>query len=274
MNITAGQALGEVTKALETVAREEAAQQARLLIAHALGCEPAALPAYRNETLSLMQQALLNDLVERRLQHEPVQYLLGEWGFMGLMFVTRPWALIPRQDTETLCEHALKLSKQHGYRTALDLCCGTGCIGISMAVLGGLAVTAADIDPDCVALTRQNAARNHGDITAIQSDWFEAVTGRFDLILSNPPYLSGEDMEALQPEVRYEPALALFGGQDGLQAYRRILQEYKQHLNPGGALLLEVGAGQAQEVCALFGGGCVIDDICGIPRVVCLELSE
>ena len=173
-------------------------------------------------------EKMLEEMLARRLAGEPLQYILGEWELMGLPFRVDARALIPRQDTETLVEAALGLIKERGYRTVLDLCCGTGCIGISLAALSGAAVTLADISVDALA-----------------------------------------DMAALQREVRFEPALALYGGEDGLDFYRRIRTEYAAHLNQRGALLLEVGFGQAAAVCALFGENAyVLRDLCGVERVV------
>jgi len=272
MRLTAEQARRQIREALIPVAGEDAAFEAGLMLAHVLGVDHGALPAHREDGLSPEAQARLNGLLARRRKREPLQYILGEWAFMGLPIRVRPGALIPRPDTETLVEQALRLAKARSYRTALDLCCGTGCIGIALAKLGGLAVAAADIDPNCVALSAENAALNGAEITAAQSDWFSNLPGAFDMIVSNPPYLTRRDMEQLQPELRFEPALALFGGEDGLAAYRRIAAEYLNHLNPGGALLMEVGIGQANDVLNLFGGeGEVFPDLAGIGRVVCIH---
>ncbi len=271
MSRTAAQALQALTHDLRDAAGEEAGQQARLLLCHVLRCEPAKLALRRTEILTPEQEYELRDLLARRQNREPLQYLLGEWSFMGLDFYVRPGVLIPRQDTETLCEIALREAKLQGYRTALDLCCGTGCIGVSLAKLGGLTVTASDLSPDCVSLTRQNALRNGVRLNTLQGSWFEPVTGRFDMIVCNPPYLTQEDMEQLQPELRYEPALALFGGEDGLFAYRAIRDGYAAHSRPGGVLLLEVGAGQADDVCALFNDATALPDYNGVLRVICVR---
>lgn len=262
--------LQRAQRELLLVAGEESAQQARLLVAHILGCAPGELLIKREHPFSEDESAQLDVLLMRRKNGEPLQYLLGVWGFMGLTFQVAPGVLIPRQDTETLCEHALKLAKERGYKTALDLCCGTGCIGISMAKLGGLRVTCSDLSPDCAALTRQNAERNGVSVGMLQGSFFAPVSGRFDMILSNPPYLTAEDMRSLQREVSFEPELALYGGEDGLAAYREIALGYEAHLNEGSVLLLEVGAGQAQDVCALFSGRhteCIYD-YNGVARVV------
>ena len=270
---TVAQALLFAQQELLSVAEEESAQQAKLLVAHVLACQPQELLFKRQQRMAPEQAQQLQTLLDRRKNGEPVQYLLGEWGFMGLTFLVQPGVLIPRQDTETLCERALQLTKARGYKTALDVCCGTGCIGISIAKLGGLEVTCTDLSPACVALTRQNAVRNDAGIATLTGSFFAPVSGRFDMILTNPPYLTAEDMEALQREVSFEPALALYGGEDGLVAYREIAAGYKAHLNEGGVLLLEVGAGQAEDISALF-VGCrttCIEDYNGVARVVQVE---
>ena len=271
MSDTAAQALRALTHALCEAAGEEAGQQARLMLCHALRCEPGTLVLHLNDELKDGQKLELNELLQRRLSREPLQYLLGEWSFMGLPFLVRPGALIPRQDTETLCEYALREAKVRGYKTALDLCCGTGCIGVSLAKLGGMDVTMSDLSPDCVSLAQENAKRNDVDAAVLQGSFFAPIQGRFDMILCNPPYLTGADMTVLQPEVRYEPALALYGGEDGLTAYRAIREGYKAHITPGGMLLLEVGDKQACDVCGLFDGAQALPDYNGIMRVVCVR---
>lgn len=206
----------------------------------------------------------LYGLVSRRKSGEPLQYILGRWEFMGLPFYVRPCALIPRQDTETLCEEALTL----GGSTLLDLCCGTGCIGVSLAKLGGFEVTFGDISRDCIDLARENAALNGVAGSFVLTDMFGNISGSYDMICVNPPYIPTSHLALLQAEVKREPALALDGGADGLDFYRRIARDYAAHLNPGGALLMEVGAGQAEDVAAMFPNAGRIEDICGIERVV------
>ena len=186
---------------------------------------------------------------------------------MGLPFYTRPCALIPRQDTETLCEEALSI----GGKTLLDLCCGTGCIGVSLAKLGGFEVTFGDISPDCLALARENAALNGVSGKFLLTDMFSDISEGYDLICVNPPYIPTSELASLQAEVKREPRLALDGGADGLDFYRRISRDYAAHLNPGGALLMEVGAGQAEDVAAMFPKAEIIKDICGIERVVAVR---
>lgn len=216
--------------------------------------------------LSAALKESIDGIAKRRAQGEPLQYILGKWEFMGLPFYTRPCALIPRQDTETLCEEALKINGRG--KTILDLCCGTGCIGVSLAKLGGFEVTFGDISPDCLALARENAALNGVAGSFVLTDMFGNISGSYDMICVNPPYIPTSELASLQAEVKREPTLALDGGADGLDFYRRISRDYAAHLNPGGALLMEVGAGQAADVASMFPDAEIIKDICGIERVV------
>ena len=216
-------------------------------------------------------EAWLRAAVARRLKGEPLQYILGEWEFMGLPFFVGPGALIPRQDTETLCEAALGWLKTRPGASVLDLCCGSGCIGVSLGKLGGAKVTFADVSPEALALARRNADRNGVDGAFCESDLFANLPGAYDLIACNPPYLTAAEMASCQKELTYEPALALFGGEDGLNFYRRLAAEWEKHLVPGGLLLMEIGHTQGKAVQELFPGAKIIKDICGLDRVVWVE---
>ena len=263
------EALRDTAKRLAPAAGEDAAREAGLLLRHAAGLPQVGPGPNMFELFPKKYYLDLNAMISRRLMGEPVQYIFGEWEFMGLPFFTRPCALIPRQDTETLAECALARGKK-GERV-LDLCCGTGCIGISLAKLGGFLADLADISLPCVDLAKENAVKNGVSVRVIQSDLFQNVADKYHMICCNPPYIPTGELAALQKEVRFEPALALDGGADGLSFYRRIREEYKNHLLPGGMLLLEVGFDQAQRVAELFSGGEIIKDICGAQRVVVIK---
>lgn len=243
---------------------DEADIEARAMVCAAAGREYRDFPMLRAEVFPEKYEEILEQYSEERLKGIPLQYILGEWEFMGLSFHTRPCALIPRQDTETLCEEALSL----GGESVLDMCCGTGCIGISLAKIGGMKPSFSDISFECIALAKENAQLNGVEGEFFRGDLFENVKGRYSLICCNPPYIPSDDIPALQKEVRHEPMLALDGGDDGLDFYRRIAQRYKDYLLPGGRLLLEVGIGQAEDVIAIFGGGYAVKDLCGVERVV------
>lgn len=257
---------------LEPIAGEEAAQQAKLIVSTVIGVEPTALMIHSWAQVDEEQIAIVGELLERRLTGEPLQYILGEWSFMGLPFYVDERALIPRQDTELLCETALKLITERGYQTCLDLCTGSGCVAIAIAKLCHISVTSTDISRDALALARENAELNEIQLTFKQSDLFADVSGAYDLITCNPPYLSRTDMEALQKEVSFEPEQALFGGEDGLDFYRNIAGAYPKYLNKGGVLLLEIGNTQASAVAALFDAKTsVLKDICENDRVLVVE---
>lgn len=256
----------EYAEELLSPVTEEHEAEARIIIS-----DLTALPIGRINIeappLSAALKESIDGIAKRRAQGEPLQYILGKWEFMGLPFYTRHCALIPRQDTETLCEEALSI----GGKTLLDLCCGTGCIGVSLAKLGGFEVTFGDISPDCLALARENAAINGVPGSFVLTDMFGNISGSYDMICVNPPYIPTLELASLQAEVKREPRLALDGGADGLDFYRRISRDYAAHLNPGGALLMEVGAGQAADVAAMFPKAEIIKDICGIERVVAVR---
>ncbi len=272
MSVCIGNLLKETKERLDPIAMEDAAYEARVLLAHVLGCEVGYLPAYHDKVLTGSQRDKLERLLTRREAHEPLQYVLGTWNFMGLEFEVRPGVLIPRADTEVLVEAALDLAKARKYETVLDMCCGSGCIGISMAALGDLYVTSVDIEDICIESTMENADKNDVNVAVVKSDMFKNIVGKYDMILCNPPYLNAKDMESLQAEVKYEPAIALFGGDDGLDFYRRIAEQYEKYLKDTGVLLLEVGASQSRDVCRLFGGFCtIIEDFSGISRVIAVQ---
>jgi release factor glutamine methyltransferase len=208
-------------------------------------------------------------LIARRLMEEPLQYVLGEWEFFGLPFRVDHRALIPRPDTELLCE--IGLSLLNGGERVLDLCCGSGCIGIALAKHRHVELVAADISEDALALTKENAERNNVTIRTRCSDLFDQVEGTFDLIVSNPPYLTATELKEMDCSLRFEPVLALDGGLDGLMFYRRIRDSYQKHLKKGGTLLLEIGATQKDAVCALFPGSECSLDYGSRPRVVVVK---
>lgn len=250
----------QIAALLEPVAGEDARLEASFLLRASGFHSP-------YQELSETDRIALKPLIERRLSGEPLQYVLGEWEFYGLPFYVNESVLIPRPDTETLVETALKLLKEE-QRDVLDLCCGSGCIGIALAVCGNADVTSADISGDALELTERNARRNGVAVTTVQSDLFDGVEGTFDLIVSNPPYLSKEEMDARDRSLRFEPEIALYGGPDGLDFYRRIENEYRRYLKPGGTLLLEIGATQGDAVAALFEHSECISDYGGRPRVI------
>ena len=214
----------------------------------------------------------LEALLARRLMGEPVQYVLHSAWFMGLEFFVDARVLIPRQDTEALCEAALEILRRPGEARVLDLCAGSGALGLSIArVRPGARVTLSDLSADACAVAAINRDRLGVQAQILCGDLFSPAQGRFDLIVCNPPYVRAGEIDALQAEVQKEPRMALDGGADGLDFYRRIAAQYRDYLAPGGALALEIGWDQAAQVRALLGGGEVVRDLCGHDRVIVLR---
>ena len=202
---------------------------------------------------SPVQQERFWQMVAQRESGMPLQYLLGTQPFCGHSFLVQPGVLIPRPETELLCAAIINGAKQGA--SVLDLCCGTGCVGISAKIArADLCVTCADVDLGCVALAQKNAQRHNVCIQTVQGDLFEPFKSeKFDVIACNPPYIPTEDIAGLQIEVRqYEPLLALDGGADGLAFYKKIALQAQNYLHMGGQLVLECGVGQAQDVCGLL----------------------
>lgn len=221
-------------------------------------------------------------VIDRRAAHVPLQYLTHEQNFCGADIYVDERVLIPRQDTEVLVAAALDLAAMlDGAPALLDLCTGSGCIPIALSRLGDFgSITAADLSADALEVAKMNAEQNGAEIRFVQSDLFEAfrkkaeAAERFDLITCNPPYIRSGDMAGLQPEVRdNEPAMALDGGEDGLDFYRRLAEEAGQFLNPGGCVCFEIGFDQAADVSALLENAGflevrVLKDLAGLDRVV------
>ena len=254
--------------------------EARIVLAHVLKCKPIDLLVRYNEQPDEKSRATFRELILRRADGWPVAYLVGQREFYLLSFEVSPAVLIPRPETETLVAEALKLLKPIANPSVLDLGTGSGCIAVSIAHQKKDArVTAVDVSPDALDIAKRNAER-HGVADRIdfrQGDLFAAVPadGRFDLIVSNPPYVTPGELAGLAPEVRdHEPRLALDGGPDGLAFYRRLAMGSGAFLKPGGWLLAEIGATQDDAVRGLLGErpefevGKTIRDAAGLPRVV------
>ena len=247
---------------------------AELLLSDLLGLDRVGLYLNYDRPLSETELAAYRRRVKRRALREPVQYILGHTEFWSLEFRVGPAVLIPRADTEVLVEEALELGK--GARRVLDVGTGSGAVAVALALELPLAqVEALDVSAEALAIARHNARElGAGRIVFYRSDLFERCEGRYDLIVSNPPYIREAEMPELMPEVgRYEPRGALEAGADGLDFYRRLATEAPDRLETGGWVLLEVGATQAVEVAALLEAAglesCrVRKDYAGLDRVV------
>ena len=249
--MTIREALRAATARLTQASVPDADVDASYLLASVLKEDTLAMRINGHRELTEEQRAAFGQLCGRRAAREPLQYILGETEFMGLTFHVEPGVLIPRADTEILVEKALELMRP-GARV-LDIGTGSGAIAISLAKLGKSArVTAVDVSDKALEIARKNAESNGANVEFIKSDCFSALNGRkYDMIVSNPPYISDDEMRGLMPEVKLEPELALFGGADGLDFYRRISREAPGYLNEGGWLLFEIGWLQKDAVSAL-----------------------
>ncbi len=272
----------EALRTAETLLREAAVPDARLdaeyLLAEVLDA-PRLLVCLSGDTvLTKAREEAFFALTERRRAREPLQYILGTQPFMGFDLLVTPAVLIPRADTETLCEQALLFAADGA--CVLDLCTGSGALAVAVKKLSPLCrMTAADISREALDIARKNAALNGADVRFVQGDLWDAVRGeRFSVIVSNPPYIPSGDLPYLQEEVRREPVLALDGGKDGLNFYRKIINGAPAHLEAGGALLLEAGDGESEAIARMmethFKGIRTVNDLSGLPRVVLGTLRE
>ena len=202
----------------------------------------------------------LEKYVERMVKGEPLAYILGEWAFYGLKLYVTPDVLIPRDDTVAVAEIAIRqaLFLDQNPRI-LDLCTGSGCIGLAIASrVKDAKVTLADLSREALAVAKKNVALHHmgGRVSCVQADAMDtppAFLGQFDMIVSNPPYIDAKDMEELEVSVKdFEPRMALFGGTDGLDFYRSITEKYRRNLKPGGYLCYEFGEEQGDAVCEIL----------------------
>ena len=274
--MTFGEWIAAARAELERAGNPDAQVDARLLVCGLCELAPGRLAGICGQEMPAALHAELERRLDRRLSGEPLQYIEGAAYFMGLKFAVDSRVLIPRQDTETLCEQALTFLRGYTGAEVLDLCTGSGAIAISVARLQpGLRVAATDMSSDALSVASENAHLNGVYVRFMQGDLFEPVAGeRFDAILCNPPYLTADDMVHLQTEVACEPRMALFGGEDGLMFYRRLAHEVYRHLKPGGYALFEVGDGQAAEVLRLMSENAMcaasgtVKDLPGVERVV------
>lgn len=221
------------------------------------------------------------DIAKRRAKGEPLQYLLGEWEFYGYPFKVGEGVLIPRQDTEALAEAAIECLDSG--KTAIDLCCGSGCVAVTIEKETGALVYGVEKYDKALEFLKENIALNKSRVEAVQGDVLLEDTldmlPMADVITANPPYLTAEDMASLQREVSFEPASALFGGEDGLDFYRRITRLWKKKLKPDGLIFFETGAGQDEDVKKILEENGFIEirkiqDLTGTIRVVSGKLPS
>ena len=265
-------------RTLQAAGIEEAALDARLLLEAVCGTDRNDLLVHGEQPVMPQAEEKYLSWIRQRAEHIPLQQLTGEQGFMGLTFSVNEHVLIPRQDTEILVEEVLK--ELHDGMRVLDMCTGSGCILLSLLHYSndceGLGV---DLSAEALEVAGRNVLKvltpekaEHAHF--LQSDLFEKVEGKFEIIVSNPPYIASAEVEKLMPEVRdHEPRMALDGTEDGLYFYRRIIEEAGKHLVSSGMLFFEIGYDQGQAVSELMRteGYCdvqVVQDYAGLDRVV------
>ena len=286
MAITYNNLYLDIRQQLRRSGVEAATLEARELVCFGTGKSREDLQRDSRLYASPEREAQVRRLVERRMAGEPVAYLIGEWEFYGLPLDISQDVLIPRTDTEVLAEQAIAYIQTLGECRVLDLCAGSGCVGLAIASQAPQArVVLGEIDDSALKICRQNIRRNSlsARVMPIQMDAREKPArslGEFQCIVSNPPYIPTGDIAGLEASVRdYEPHMALDGGADGMDFYRSIAEQWKEALTPGGRIYFEVGIGQADAVLRLmrshgFGDLQIIKDHHKIPRVVLGTLCQ
>lgn len=282
---------------LEEAEIPDGAWDAECLFFFVTDCNRTELLLNGNQELTHNQEASYRELIEKRKSRVPLQYLTGQQEFMGFPFYVNQDVLIPRQDTECLVEIVLReMENFRGKIRVLDMCTGSGCIGISLAKLAGkrneadladekhiksdladeknVDVLCSDISAKALSVAEINGAKNQAEVSFVESDLFEKITGRFHIIVSNPPYITRAEMKELMPEVRlFEPEGALCGMEDGLHFYREIIRQAPEYLEENGMLFFEIGCSQGEAVRELmvqsgFQNIRIEKDLAGLDRIV------
>ena len=271
------EALNESAKRLASAGISEPRREAASLLSFALNKAHAYLIAHPEHELNENELRCFDESVARRETREPFQYIAGRQEFWGLEFRVAPGVLIPRPETEVLVEAAIEHLRKFEGPTFVEAGVGSGCISVSILhSVPNASALATDISPVPIEIARENAVRHDvaERLELRETDLLAGVGGKFDLVVSNPPYIPDLDIEGLQSEVRdFEPRRALAGGPDGLEIIRRLVRDSGQILKAGGVLIMEIGAGQAAAVADLFdpsewGSPEVRNDLQAIPRVV------
>jgi release factor glutamine methyltransferase len=271
--------ISEILKSVREQLTDNAEFEARQIVMHVMNMTNADLIIQSKSEVANEKAEQINELVERRKNGEPLQYILGTAEFMSLEFEVTPDTLIPRSDTETLVEAVLDEIGENKVKV-LDIGSGTGCIGISVAHYANAEVTFVDVSRDALKIARKNAEKHGIKADFINMDILtEIPQQKFDLVISNPPYIETDVIKTLQTEVKdYEPMLALDGGADGLIFYERIVEISPSILMDNGILAFEIGYNQGKAVSEMmrksFSDVRVIKDLCGNDRVVIGKLNN
>lgn len=276
--MTVGKAYRKTKDILTEAGFEAPAFEALCLVEKVFGFNRLALITRGEETAATDEKlALLAELTEKRLSHEPLQYLLGKWSFMGIDLLVGEGVLVPRDDTEVVTSLCIDFLSGKENPSVIDLCAGSGAISLALEKYANCKVTAVELSDKAFSYLTQNIKLNNSAVNALNGDIFEChkdiADNSLDLIVSNPPYIKSADIASLQKEVQHEPAMALDGGESGLDFYRRIIPLWKSKLKAGGALAFELGEGQYDEVSRIladngFGGITESIDFGGIQRAI------
>ncbi len=254
--MNAFQLLKHAEKLLDNAGIEFSSFEARCLAQKVLKINRTAFIADGDREVPDEKLTELDGLVQRRINREPLQYILGSCSFFGYDFIVGEGVLIPRDDTEVVVNLCLDFLKSRESKKTLDLCAGSGAISVALQKAAGADVTGIEKSDEAFEYFKKNIALNHSGVKAVKGDIFECRNSfedeKFDLIVSNPPYIKTEDIPALQAEVQSEPKAALDGGADGFDFYREIVNHWSAKLKPGGALAFELGEEQAHCVCELM----------------------
>lgn len=275
MSLSLKKVYGELKAALAAVT-DSPDFEAKELLRYIFGVTAADILLDRWAEPSMEQLDRLRELTGRRLAREPLQYILGSWEFFGREFSVGEGVLIPRPETELLAEEVLNFLKGQHHPRVLELCGGSGCLAATIALEHpGAEVTAVEKSPEAFAYLTKNCGALQSGVRCVLGDALDpdVVPGQFDCILSNPPYLTAKDMSELEPEVLREPAMALYGEEDGLYFYRELTALWKDRLRAGGMIAYEIGMGQHDDVAEIlrangFDNVCQMRDYGGIIRVL------
>ena len=264
----------ENTDKLDAAGISDASVDIWLLLEHFADINKGDYLANPGMELSKVNAEQIEEAVEKRINHIPLQHIIGQTEFMGLTFKVNENVLIPRFDTEILVDEVVKYVGDQ-FLKVLDMCTGSGCIAVTISdMCDNATVVASDISKDAIDVAKENNTLNQTDVTFVESDLFEKVEGLFDVIVSNPPYIRTDEIDNLQEEVKmHDPHLALDGGETGLDFYKRIVKDAKEHLKTDGMIFFEIGFDQAEDVSNILKENGYHDivvkkDLSGLDRVV------
>lgn len=271
----------EAIKSLTEAGCDSPEFDAQQLVLYCFGMNKTQLLLNSGNEIEEGKLIFFEDCVKRRYSHEPLQYIIGMWDFHRFSFKVGEGVLIPRPETELLVDFAAEEIRKNNYSVVYDLCCGSGCIGLSVAKLcPNVKVFCVDISDKAIEYTTKNKELLCADnVTVIKSDVLDSVgflgLPRPDIILSNPPYIKSEEIKTLQPEIAFEPIIALDGGEDGLLFYRSLADSWFTYINKGGYIAMEIGEEQGKDVLSLFVDKAekarIIKDASDLDRVVVVK---